>query len=209
MIRCNDSLISADLLAGFLSGAALIIAIGAQNSFVLRQGIRREHVLPIVLVCALADAFLIVAGIAGLGALIKAAPAVLAVARYGGALFLIVYGLGAVRRALRPQSLTTDPAVGTTLGAALCTCLAFTLLNPLVYLDTVVLLGSLASQHGPHGRWVFGAGAALASLVWFFGLGYGARLLGPLFGRALAWRVLDSLIALTMFGLALSLLLGP
>ena len=199
---------AADLIAGFLSGAALIIAIGAQNSFVLRQGIRREHVLPIVLVCAGADALLIVAGIAGLGALIESMPMVLDLARYGGAAFLLAYGLAAARRALQARELRAYSAVATSLGAAMSTCLAFTFLNPHVYLDTVVLLGSLASQRGDRGRWVFGGGAAAASFVWFFALGYGARLLGPLFGKPAAWRVLDTLIALIMLGLGTSLLAG-
>lgn len=194
------------LIAGFLSGAALIVAIGAQNSFVLRQGIRREHVLPIVLVCAGADALLIAAGIAGLGALIQSLPAVLAVTRYGGAAFLLAYGLVAARHALQPHRLTVDSDAGTPLGAAMAACLAFTFLNPHVYLDTVILLGSLANQCGARGRWVFGGGAATASFVWFFSLGYGARLLGPLFGKAGAWRILDALIAVIMFGLGITLL---
>ncbi len=197
-----------DLIAGFLSGAALIIAIGAQNAFVLRQGIRVEHVLPVVLVCAGADALLIAAGIAGLGALIDSVPGVLSLARYGGAAFLSVYGLLAARRALHAQALNVDAGEGTPLGTALVTCLAFTFLNPHVYLDTVILLGSLASQRGEGGRWVFGSGAAAASFVWFFALGFGARLLGPLFRKPAAWRVLDALIALTMWSLAASLLLG-
>jgi len=195
------------LIAGFLSGAALIIAIGAQNSFVLRQGIRREHVLPIVLVCACSDALLIAAGIAGLGALIQAVPLLLAVTRYGGAAFLAAYGLLAARRALSPHRLAVDSGAGTSLGAAMATCFAFTFLNPHVYLDTVILLGSLANQCGDSGRWVFGGGAAAASFVWFFALGYGARLFGPLFCKASAWRVLDTLIALIMFGLGISLLM--
>lgn len=195
-----------DLLAGFLSGAALIIAIGAQNSFVLRQGIRREHVLPIVLVCAGADALLIAAGIAGLGSLIALAPLVLVLARYGGAAFLLVYGLAAARRALRPQQLSVGAGAGVSLGAAMSTCLAFTFLNPHVYLDTVIFLGALANQRGAQGRWLFGAGAMAASITWFFGLGFGARLLGPLFARASAWRVLDALIAVLMGWMGLALL---
>ncbi len=197
---------SADLIAGFLSGAVLIIAIGAQNSFVLRQGIRREYVLAIVLTCATADALLIAAGIAGLGALIQSAPVVLTVARYGGAAFLMAYGWLAVRRALRVHQLVVDSGKGTSLGAAMATCLAFTFLNPHVYLDTVILLGSLSSQRGIHGRWLFGGGAIAASFVWFFALGFGARLLGPLFSKPVAWRILDSLIASIMFALAISLL---
>jgi L-lysine exporter family protein LysE/ArgO len=138
--------LTADFIAGFLAGAALIVAIGAQNAFVLRQGIRREHVLPIVLICAGADALLIAAGVAGLGALIRSAPILLSAARYGGALFLLLYGATAARRALRPQTMKVDPSVGASLGAAMAACLAFTFLNPHVYLDTVILLGSLASQ---------------------------------------------------------------
>jgi L-lysine exporter family protein LysE/ArgO len=199
---------SADLIAGFLTGAALIIAIGAQNAFVLRQGLRREHVLAIALVCATSDALLIAAGIAGLGALIRSTPALLEVSRYGGALFLAAYGLAALRRALRARGLTVDAEVGSSLGAAMAACVAFTFLNPHVYLDTVVLVGSLASQRTNGEQWVFGAGAAAASYVWFFSLAYGARLLAPLFAKPVAWRVLDALIALVMLALAVSLWLG-
>lgn len=195
-----------DLIAGFLSGAALIIAIGAQNAFVLRQGLRREHVLPVVLVCAGADALLIGAGIAGLGSLFQASPWLLAIALYGGAVFLLGHGLAAARRALRGQRLKVDASVAVGLASAMASCLAFTFLNPHVYLDTVVLLGSLASQRGDSGRWPFGAGAALASFAWFITLGYGARLLAPLFRRETAWRVLDTLVAVLMFSLAGSLL---
>ena len=195
--------LTADFIAGFLAGAALIVAIGAQNAFVLRQGIRREHALPIVLVCAGADALLIAAGVAGFGALIRSAPTLLSVARYGGALFLLVYGAMAARRALRPQTMQVDPSVGASLGAAMAACLAFTFLNPHVYLDTVILLGSLASQRPGAGRWAFASGAAAASAVWFCGLGYGARLLAPLFMNPVAWRLLDLLIALIMWGLGI------
>lgn len=200
--------VSADLIAGFVAGAALIIAIGAQNAFVLRQGIRREHVLPIVLVCASADALLIAAGVTGLGALIESVPLVLIVARYGGAAFLLGYAMTAARRAMQGQRLAVDANAGVSLGCAMATCLTFTFLNPHVYLDTVILLGSLASQRDDSGRWAFGGGAAGASFVWFFALGFGAQRLGPLFGNRLAWRVLDTLIALIMSGLAVVLLLG-
>ena len=206
MILCEPMI--QNFISGFLSGAALIIAIGAQNSFVLRQGIRREHVLPVVLVCAVADALLIVAGIVGLGALIQSVPYILGVTRYGGAAFLVAYGFIAARRALQPHKITVDSGVGTSRKAAMATCLAFTFLNPHVYLDTVLLLGSLANQRGDSGRWFFGSGAMTASFVWFFSLGYGARLLGPLFSKARAWRILDTLIALTMLGLGITLLLG-
>ena len=192
-------------LTGFLSGLALIVAIGAQNSFVLRQGIRREHVLPIALICAFSDALLIAAGIAGLGMLIQNHPALLAVARYGGAAFLLTYGTFAAHRAWQGERLTLDENVPVPLLTAVSTCLGFTLLNPHVYLDTVVFLGALANQRGETGRWIFGAGAAAASFLWFFGLAYGARLLAPLFQKPMAWRVLDTFIALIMLSLAISL----
>ena len=195
-----------DLIAGFLSGAVLIIAIGAQNSFVLRQGIRREHVLPLVLLCSSADAVLILAGVAGLGALIQAEPALLGFARYAGAAFLVAYGVASARRALKAEQLLVDASTGTSLGVAVTTCLAFTFLNPHVYLDTVILLGSLANQRG-EGQWTFAAGAVSASFAWFFALGYGARFLAPLFAKPVAWRILDTLITFVMFGLAGMLLL--
>lgn len=195
-----------DLIAGFLSGAVLIIAIGAQNSFLLRQGILRQHVLPLVLLCSAADALLIGAGIAGLGALIQSLPAFLPLARYGGAAFLFAYGLATARRAIQPASLIVNAGAAPSLGVALATCLAFTVLNPHVYLDTLILLGALASQRG-EGRWRFGAGAIAASFAWFLALGYGARFLAPLFAKAIAWRVLDTLISALMFGLGATLVL--
>jgi len=196
------------VLAGLGFGLSLIVAIGAQNAFVLRQGLRREHVLAVVLVCALSDAVLILAGIAGAGAVIHAAPVVLTVVRYAGAAFLLVYGLFAARRALRPAALTAAaPAVRTSLTATLGTVLALTWLNPHVYLDTVVLLGSIANTHGAD-RWWFGLGATLGSVVWFTALGYGARLLQPVFARPAAWRVLDAIIAVVMVALAVSLVVG-
>ncbi|NMG43625.1 LysE family transporter [Aromatoleum toluvorans] len=195
-------------LAGFLACMALIVAIGAQNSFVLQQGIRREHLLPITLICALSDALLIGAGIAGLGALIQSSPVVLTIARYGGAAFLLVYGALAARRAWQGERLHVQAGAPVPLATAVATCLGFTFLNPHVYLDTVILLGGLANQHGEHGRWAFGAGSATASLLWFFALAYGARVLAPIFDRPVAWRVLDAAMALVMFALAASLLQG-
>jgi L-lysine exporter family protein LysE/ArgO len=186
----------------------LIIAIGAQNAFVLRQGLRREHVLPIVLVCSLADALLIAAGVAGLGSLFTAHPTAIDIARYGGAAFLTTYGVMALRRAARPQSMSGSGRTAPTLGAALLTCLGFTFLNPHVYLDTVVVLGSLANQHGDDGRWIFAAGAMAASLTWFFGLGFGARTLSRFFAQPRAWRILDSAIAAVMFALAVLLIMA-
>jgi L-lysine exporter family protein LysE/ArgO len=195
-------------LAGLGFGLSLIVAIGAQNAFVLRQGLRREHVLAVVLVCALSDAVLIMLGIAGAGEVIRSAPVLLTVVRYAGAAFLLAYGLLAARRALRPAALTADgPAVRSGLAATLGTVLALTWLNPHVYLDTVVLLGSIANTHGDD-RWWFGLGAVVGSVVWFTALGYGARLLQPVFAKPAAWRVLDAVIALVMLALAASLVLG-
>ena len=195
-------------LAGFLTGLSLIVAIGAQNAFVLRQGLRREHVGLIVTLCAASDAALIVLGIAGVGAVIDAAPAVITAIRWGGAAFLTVYGVLAARRALRPGSLTTEDAgQGPTKAAVVAACMAFTWLNPHVYLDTVVMLGSVANTHGGT-RWWFGTGAALGSVTWFAALGYGARFLKPVFSAPLAWRILDGLIAVMMIAIAASLLLG-
>lgn len=191
---------------GFLTGLTLIAAIGAQNAFVLRQGIRGEHVVVVAGVCATADVVLIAAGIAGVGALITAHPQALTVARFGGAAFLIGYGLLAARRALRPATLTPAAAGPAQLAPVILTCLALTFLNPHVYLDTVILLGTLANQQGD-ARWFFGGGAALASTVWFFGLGFGARRVAGVFATATTWRILDAVIAVTMIALGISLAL--
>jgi L-lysine exporter family protein LysE/ArgO len=193
-------------LAGFLAALALIAAIGAQNAFVLRQGLRREHVLLVVAVCAGSDALLIAAGIGGLGALIADRPVLLAVITWGGAAFLLGYALLAARRAWRPGTLNPADRPPASLKATLLTCLAFTYLNPHVYLDTVLLLGAVAQQH--RYQWVFGAGAVVASVVWFTALGVGARKLAPVLAKPAAWRVLDGLVAVLMTALALSLLLG-
>lgn len=198
----------AHFVAGFLSGLALIVAIGAQNSFVLRQALRREHRLPITVICATTDALLIVAGVAGLGVLIQNNATLLDVARYGGATFLLVYGVFAARRAWQGEQLDVGTQDAMPLVTAIAACLGFTFLNPHVYLDTVVLLGALANQQGEEGRWVFGGGAAFASLLWFVALAYGASYLAPIFRSRTAWRVLDSLIALTMLGLSASLFAG-
>jgi L-lysine exporter family protein LysE/ArgO len=194
---------------GFATSAALIIAIGAQNAFVLRQGLKREHVLAVVLVCALSDVLLITLGVAGLGALVQTSPVLLQVARWGGAAFLFAYGVVAARRAIAGEHLALQATTPLSLRAAVAACLAFTYLNPHCWLDTVVLLGAISAQQPAHSRWVFGAGACSASIVWFFALGYGARLLAPLFARAAAWRLLDALIALVMWGIAGSLVWGP
>ena len=194
---------------GAALGMTLIVAIGAQNAFVLRQGLRREHVGPVVLICAGCDALLICAGVAGLARVLGQRPGLAGWLTVGGVAFLTVYGLRALWRArwrsLRPGAL--HAAQGTqalTLPQALAQTAAFTLLNPHVYLDTVVLVGSVGAQQGA-ARWWFAAGASVASVVWFTALGYGARLLAPLFERPRAWQVLDALIGLTMLGLAAAL----
>lgn len=195
------------LLSGLSAGLSLIVAIGAQNAFVLRQGIRRSHVALVVAVCAVSDLVLIVLGVAGIGVLLDRAPAALVVIRWAGAAFLLAYGLLAARRAVRGEQL--DPEKGNKIlsrGAVLGTCLAFTWLNPHVYLDTVLLLGSLAAAQGETGRWWFAAGAGLGSIAWFTALGVGARFLTALFRRRTAWRVLDAGIAVVMVTLAVLLL---
>lgn len=192
------------LLIGFLASFTLIAAIGAQNAFVLRQGIRGEHVLTVAAVCTVSDIVLIAAGIAGFGVVISAHPAAIDVARFGGAAFLVGYGLLAARRALRPSALTVSAKGPARLLEVLATCLALTWLNPHVYLDTVVLLGALANEHRDD-RWLFGVGAVTASAVWFFSLGLGARRLAGLFATPATWRILDGLIAVTMLVLGVSL----
>ena len=194
------------LVSGLASGLSLIVAIGAQNAFVLRQGVQRSHVLLVVAVCAISDLVLIVLGVAGVGVLIEQAPAVLEVVRWAGAAFLVAYGAMAAVRAIRGTQ-AAQPAAGHkgTWAAALGTCLALTWLNPHVYLDTVLLLGSLAGTHGADGRWWFAAGAGLGSVAWFAALGAGARFLAPLFARPGSWRVLDGGIALVMVTLAVML----
>lgn len=193
---------------GLGAGLALIVAIGAQNAFVLRQGIRGEHVGLVVLVCMISDIVLIGAGILGIGAVITAVPAVVVVIRLAGAAFLLGYAALAAKRAVRPGVLTAGGQQGSlTRKAVLATALTLTWLNPHVYLDTVLLLGTLANQHGEL-RWWFGAGAALGSVAWFSALGYGARFLRPIFARPGAWRVLDGLIAAVMLFLGLKMALG-
>ncbi|WP_221356071.1 LysE/ArgO family amino acid transporter [Streptomyces beigongshangae] len=213
--------------AGFGTGLSLIVAIGAQNAFVLRQGVRREAVLAVVGICALSDAVLIALGVGGVGAFVVAWPSAVTAVAWIGGLFLIGYGCLAARRVLRPSALTveagtagatstavaagaTSTAVAAAAGSrrrAVLTCLAMTWLNPHVYLDTVFLLGSIAADRGPL-RWTFGLGAVIASLVWFAALGFGARLLSPLLARPSAWRVLDALIAATMIVLGATLIAG-
>lgn len=192
-------------LAGFALGFSLILAIGAQNAFVLRQGLRGEHVFWICLTCAVSDAILITAGVAGFGSLATHVPWFEPLMRYGGALFLFVYGIASFLRALRGGStLVAADRPSTRLRTNLLTVLAFTWLNPHVYLDTVVLIGSISAQYSD--RLSFGLGAVCASFVFFFSLGYGARLLAPIFARARAWQALDVLIGVIMWAIAIKLL---
>ncbi|MFJ4690676.1 LysE/ArgO family amino acid transporter [Streptomyces sp. NPDC088766] len=194
--------------AGFGTGLSLIVAIGAQNAFVLRQGIRRDAVLAVVAICALSDAVLITLGVAGVGALVVAWPGALTAVAWLGGAFLLCYGALAARRVLKPGGAleTAGEAAGSRRRAVL-TCLAMTWLNPHVYLDTVFLLGTVAADRGPL-RWTFGLGAAAASLCWFAALGFGARLLGRFLARPGAWRVLDGLVAATMITLGATLIAG-
>lgn len=200
--------IFATMATGLGAGLALIIAIGAQNAFVLRQGIRGEHVGLVVLVCMLSDVVLIGAGILGIGTVIAAVPAVVTVTRMAGAAFLIAYAVFAAKRAIRPGALAVGEQQGSlSRKVVLVTALTLTWLNPHVYLDTVLLLGTLANQHGDL-RWWFGAGAAVGSVIWFSALGYGAKFLRPIFAKPGAWRVLDALIAAVMLFLGMKMALG-
>jgi len=214
-------------LAGLGLGLSLIVAIGAQNLFVLRQGLRREHVLVVAAICAASDAVLIALGVSGVGLVLLAVPWIIDVVRWAGALFLAGYGLLALRRALTPSGQVLDaraetdaaaepaasgtsPAIATKprtrLVPVILTCLALTWLNPHVYLDTVFLLGSVANTHGD-ARWVFAVGAMSASVLWFFALALGARFLSTWLSTPRAWRILDGVIAVVMFAIAISLVL--
>jgi len=216
------------LVAGLGLGFSLIIAIGAQNLFVLRQGLRRVHVVLVAAICAISDAALIALGVSGVGLVLGAVPWMIDVVRWAGAVFLVVYGLLAARRAWRPSGHTlgtegaaaADPAraagaarpgatavrVTTRALPVALTCLALTWLNPHVYLDTVFLLGTVANTHGEE-RWVFAAGAMAASVIWFFALAVGARYLSRWLSTPRAWRILDAVIAVVMIGIGISLVL--
>ena len=196
------------LLQGFGLGAGLIIAIGAQNAFVLRQGLMRRHVPATAGVCAACDVALILLGVAGLGTLISEVVVLAEAARWGGAPFLFFYGALSFRSYLNPGRLEADadaPPGG--LRAAALTALALSLLNPHVYLDTVVLVGSVGAQHPAEERAAFALGASAASVGWFFGLAYGAAWIAPLFRRPAAWRILDAFVGCVMWAIAVSLAL--
>lgn len=195
-------------LVGVGSGLSLIVAIGAQNAFVLRQGIRREHVLPVVLICGLTDAVLETLGVAGIGFVVERAPVLLEIIRWGGVIFLLWYAFSAARRAMKPSALVADGAGESSLKRTVLACLAITYLNPHVYLDTMVLMGSIGNAQGDPGRWWFALGGALASIGWFFLLGYGARLLTRFFATPRAWQVLDWIVAIMMVVIAARLIFG-
>jgi len=195
-------------LQGFGISAGLIAAIGAQNAFVLSQSVRRNHHMMIALICSLCDAILITVGIAGVGTLVASRPFLMQLAAWGGAAFLFWYGTGALRSALRGGKLEDDAQTVSTLRSVIWATLAVTLLNPHVYLDTIVLMGSVSGQFAGSGRLWFGAGAMTASFIWFFSLSMGGQMLAPLFRRPLAWRVLDGLVCITMWGIAFSLLMA-
>ena len=190
------------LLIGMGSGLSLIVAIGAQNAFVLRQGIRREHVLPVVLICGLTDALLEFLGVAGIGFVVERAPIVLQIVRWGGVAFLLWYAWTAARRAMKPEALVAGSGGPTSLKRTILACLAITYLNPHVYLDTMVLMGSIGNAQGDSERWWFVLGGAIASIGWFFLLGYGARALTRFFATPRSWRILDGVVAVVMVVIA-------
>ena len=200
---CNAS------LDGLLTGLSLIVAIGAQNAYLLRQGLRRSWVGPVVIICTVSDAVLIVAGVCGIGVIVQHAGWALTAVRWFGVAFLAWYGLSSAWRARRPASSLSAARDDHRAGPlAVRRAVALTWLNPHVYLDTVVLLGSVANAHGPSGRWWFAVGACLASAAWFTGLGFGARFAAGLLATPRAWQVLDLVVAATMLGVAVKLALG-
>ncbi|WP_319779216.1 LysE/ArgO family amino acid transporter [Maridesulfovibrio sp.] len=192
-------------LQGFGTGAGLIIAIGAQNAFVLTQSIRKNHHMTICLVCSICDALLISLGVLGMGELISSNPMLLKPAAWGGAAFLTWYGFGSFRSALAGGQLEAGQDATTGLKSIILLTLTITLLNPHVYLDTVVMLGSISGQYNGMERYLFGIGAISASFVWFYTLGFGGRALAPLFKKPVTWRVLDSAVCLTMWVIAYNL----
>lgn len=194
--------------AGFALGGGLIVAIGAQNAFVIRQGVLNQHVFWVCLFCAFSDAILIWAGTFGLGILLQQLPLLMPIMTYGGAAFLFWYGIKAFRRALNPQSLNKDAKSTTNLWMALTLCAAFTWLNPHVYLDTVVLVGSIANARPQGEQAAFATGATLASVLWFFAIGYGAKALREPLSKPNVWRAIDVAIAMIMFWLAIKLLIS-
>ena len=196
------------LIAGLLTGLSLIVAIGAQNAYVLRMGLSRHHVNLIVAICAVSDIVLITLGIAGIGGIIRSEPSALQILRWIGVVYLSLFALRSFWRALRPEVLLPSAAQKPTRKAVVSTTLAFTFLNPHVYLDTVLLLGSIGNQYG-HARWLFALGASVSSVAWFSGLGYGARFASHLMSRPITWRALDVAIGVVMLLIALRLTVTP
>ena len=192
------------ILPGFLTGLSLIVAIGAQNAFVLRQGLLRKHVLVIVLICAISDATLIILGVLGLGALISALPWLLEVIRWVGVAFLVWYGSTSLKRFMKNESLKAAEAGSGNLKQTVLTTLALTFLNPHVYLDTVIFIGGIANQFGDQ-KWMFVVGAVTASFIWFFSLGFGASKASVVMSKPAFWKILDVFIAAVMFSLAITL----
>ena len=188
-------------LPGFFAGLGLIVAIGAQNAFVIRQGLTRQHVFVVVAICAIADAALIALGIAGLGAIIQGLPWLLEGVRWFGVAYLTWFGIKSIRSAFKNEVMDIYGAQTTSLKKVVAAVLGFTLLNPHVYLDTVILLGSISNQFAED-RWVFGLGAMTASIVWFSSIGFGAKAASRFMSKPIFWRVLDSLIAVVMFSIA-------
>jgi L-lysine exporter family protein LysE/ArgO len=188
-------------LPGFFAGLGLIVAIGAQNAFVIRQGLSRQHVFVVVAICAIADATLIALGIAGLGAIIQGLPWLLEGVRWFGVAYLTWFGIQSIRSAFKNEAMDTSGAQTTSLKKSVLAVLGFTFLNPHVYLDTVILLGSISNQFADD-RWIFGFGAMTASIVWFSAIGFGARAASRFMSKPIFWRVLDSLIAVVMFSIA-------
>ena len=192
------------ILPGFLTGLSLIVAIGAQNAFVLRQGLLRKHVLVMVLICAISDATLIILGVLGLGALISALPWLLEVIRWVGVAFLVWYGSTSLKRFMKNESLKAAEAGSGNLKQTVLTTLALTFLNPHVYLDTVIFIGGIANQFGDQ-KWMFVVGAVTASFIWFFSLGFGASKASVVMSKPAFWKILDVFIAAVMFSLAITL----
>lgn len=198
----------ATFVAGFFLSLSLILAIGSQNAFILKQGIKKQHVLLVCAICSISDAILISLGVAGFGVIVNEYPAIEIYARYGGALFLLVYSVLSFKSAFsQSHALNPEAEVQNSILKTVAVCLAFTWLNPHVYLDTMVLLGSISTQYDGK-QLQFALGAILASFTFFFSLGYGARLLAPVFQKPKAWQVLEFVVGLTMLVIALTLVFG-
>ena len=191
------------VLAGFLTGFSLIVAMGAQNAYVLRMGITKSHVGLVVVLCCVSDGLLIALGIGGLGRIFRAVPVLLTICKWVGVAYLVFFAIATARRMFSTSGLTPERDDGLSRSNVVATTLALTWLNPHVYLDTVLLIGSVGNQYGAH-RWWFGLGAALASVAWFCGLGFGARLLAPAMRRPQTWRILDGAIVVVLIVVAIN-----